>query len=839
MKYYFLIIIIGCFCPFGFAQETVVKGRVMEKGKPESLPFVSIYFKGTQKGVSSDFEGNFLLKANVQADSVVFSYMGYKTITRKIQRGQTQVLQIEMEPDSKMMNEVVIIAGENPALRIVKKAAENRGRNSQQSLKAYSFSSYTKVDVSMDNISEKMKNNRMFKPIKSLFDTANQIINEEGKYILPIFVSETYSKFYQQNDPWQQKEIIEASNINGFWVDQGSYVLDMMGSGLLEFNFNQNWIRFLAKDFMSPIADGGNAFYIYTLRDSTFIDGVKCYEIRLNLRREEDLGFLGTMWIADSSFAIKRIDVEIAPSANINFLDRLKIQQEMTQVPSGAWLPSKTRGIIDLAELGQQASGFVAKMYRANQQFTINQQQPSSFFDAPVVRDEHMLDHDSDYWNTIRTEPFSVTEKQMINMIDSVKKVPVVKSYLEVIQLIVEGYYRKNKIDYGPYLFLFGYNEVEQFRMRLGFKTNNNFSKKWFLRSYVAYGFGDERFKYGLGIDRVLSYKHWTTLGFQHKNDFEILGITDPTTTPLHGGAGSNLFAALSFANPGSRINRSIDYRMVLLTQPKRDWTFRTTLQHTYYQPLGSFVFAYKNNPGLGIAPDNLESDITYSCVTFEARYAYKEIMVQRGMDRVQMQRPVLPALTFLYTQGLQGILNSQFNYQKFEFNISQHINTGILGNADYSITAGKIYGTLPYPLLEVSKGNATIIYSDMNFSLMNLYEFVADEYVSARYIQHFEGLFFNRIPGIRSWKLRNFGLVKAASGSLSNQNFALMPATDGEGTPVSPVYRFKDVPYVEVGYGIENILRFGTLGVIHRLTYRDNVNVRNWGINAGITVRF
>ena len=141
--------------------------------------------------------------------------------------------------------------------------------------------------------------------------------------------------------------------------------------------------------------------------------------------------------------------------------------------------------------------------------------------------------------------------------------------------------------------------------------------------------------------------------------------------------------------------------------------------------------------------------------------------------------------------------------------------------------------------MLEVMRGNTSIIAGDNNFSLMNLYEFVADEYVHMWYVQHFEGLFFNRVPVLRDWKQRNYAVVKAAYGHLTNQNKGLYPATNLEGKLLSPVYEFKNEPYLEVGYGVENILRVITLGVVHRLTYRNNINVRKWGVNVGFVFQF
>lgn len=60
-------------------QETVINGRVLEKGKPEPLPFVSVQFKGTKTGTTTNFDGYFTLRTNVAVDSLIVSYIGYKT----------------------------------------------------------------------------------------------------------------------------------------------------------------------------------------------------------------------------------------------------------------------------------------------------------------------------------------------------------------------------------------------------------------------------------------------------------------------------------------------------------------------------------------------------------------------------------------------------------------------------------------------------------------------------------------------------------------------------------------------------------------------------------------
>jgi hypothetical protein len=839
LKFIFLLLSISVFAQ----QETIVKGRIMEKGKPEALPFVSVMFKGTKVGTTSNFDGYYQLKTTQEVDTLLVSYVGYKTKRIAVKKGIIQTINIQLETDAHQMSEIVVLAGENPAMRIIKKAQKNRAIYDASNLNSFAYDSYSKMDISMNNISEDMRNNVMLRPLKALFDTAHQMKNDEGKYILPLLITEVHSRFYVDNKKQKTKEVIFASNQNGFGVNQGSYLSEMLGASALQFNFNQNWIRILGKDFISPIATGSNAYYIYTLQDSIDIEGIKCYQIRLDLRREQDLGFIGTIWVADSSFALKRIDVDITPKANINFIDRLKIQQEMQASVEGPWVTEKMRVMFDIAQLTKNSSGFIAKLYRSNSKYHINQQHDDSFYDIATDKQEEENGVVSKtYWDSVRTEPFSSVEKQMMNMIDSVQNVPVVKTYVDVIRLITEGYYRKGKLDFGPYVFLIGYDEVESLRVRMGARTNLNFSNRWTLHGYLAYGTKDERLKYGVGAAYLISRKKWSSLSVFHKDDYDILGVTDfnPNTLQRSSGA-SNIFAAINLGVGQSRLNRTVEYRLNFMRQHNQNWSYRVSLDHVYFQPLGRFHFAYIRNPEKPETPDNVSEDYYNTSATIELRFAYKENMVVRNNVRFRLARSRYPELTMTFTQGLKGLLGGNFDYNKLQFNVTHHVTTGFLGNADYSITMGKTLGNLPYPLLDVPRGNATFFYNDINFSLMNLYEFVADEYSQFTYVQHFEGLFTNRIPLLRNWKLRNFAVIKVAYGHLTDANKQLLPksGTDLRGFALSPVHEFKNEPYVEAAYGFENIFRLLSLSMVHRLTYLDNPNVRKWGINLGLKFNF
>jgi hypothetical protein len=95
----------------------------------------------------------------------------------------------------------------------------------------------------------------------------------------------------------------------------------------------------------------------------------------------------------------------------------------------------------------------------------------------------------------------------------------------------------------------------------------------------------------------------------------------------------------------------------------------------------------------------------------------------------------------------------------------------------------------------------------------------------------YFEGFFFNKIPGVRKLKLRELITVKAVMGGMTADN----RAANALNTFTVP----NRIPYVEVGAGIENILKLFRVDFIWRATYRNNPYVGNFGIRAGMSVSF
>ncbi len=462
--------------------ETLITGKIQDERTKEALPYVSIGFKGYPGGTTSDFEGRFKIISKQDVDTLIVTYVGYVPYKIRIKKGVSQNLLIELNEHTFEMREAIIRPGINPALRIIDAARENKKLINQDEIASYQYNSYSKVDISLSNISEEMKNSKVFKPLKTLFDTIHQMHNSEGKHILPVFVSETFSKYYYLKSIGKGKEVIEGSKYSGIGIEANSYLMDLMGGQLHHYNLNKNYLRILNKDFISPMADAAHYYYIFSLLDSLEIDGIKCYKIQLNLRRKQDLGFEGLLWIADGSFALKQIDLTVGKDANVNFVQRIKIQQEMQATKGGPWITSKSRIIFDFERLQKNGSGMVAGFYNAYTNIETDIGINNEFFDYPVVTLENASEKDKDtaYWEVKRTESLTSIEQEMFDKVDSVNNLPIVKTYVEVAHTLVEGYKRIGKLDWGPYMNILSYNKVEGLRLRLGFKTNYDFRKNLF-----------------------------------------------------------------------------------------------------------------------------------------------------------------------------------------------------------------------------------------------------------------------------------------------------------------------------------------------------------------------
>ncbi|MBR9913841.1 MAG: SusC/RagA family TonB-linked outer membrane protein [Algicola sp.] len=98
---------------FSFAQEKTITGTVTSAGDGLPLPGVSVIVKGTSRGVQTDFDGIYSIKANT-GETLVFSYVGTKTVEKVV--GSASKIDVSLAEDLTALEEVVIEAYSNNAI---------------------------------------------------------------------------------------------------------------------------------------------------------------------------------------------------------------------------------------------------------------------------------------------------------------------------------------------------------------------------------------------------------------------------------------------------------------------------------------------------------------------------------------------------------------------------------------------------------------------------------------------------------------------------------------------------------------------------------------------------
>jgi hypothetical protein len=815
------------------AQETAVSGKVTDANSGDPIPFANLLFKGTSIGTTTDFEGNFLLKTKTPVDSLIASYIGYKVRTKVVKKGITQTINFQLEEEATRLKETVVLAGENPAFDILRKVSDNKKEHDKRKLAAYEYETYTKIEIDIDNMSEKFRQRGIMKKITPVMDSIDRIAGEDGKPVLPMFISENVSKLYYRDSPQLRTEKIKNSKITGVGIEDGDAITQFVGSSFQEYNFYQNWLNIVSKDFISPIADAWKLYYEYDLTDSVYIGNHYCYRIDFFPKSPQDLAFTGTVWITKGEYALKQIEVTVGKQANLNFIEKIKIQQELEPTGDGPWLPVKNRVLIDVGEFSDKMPGLLAKFYTSNKNFKTNKIRDPSFYSQSIVVDEEAyLNKEEDFWDSLRHEPLSETEKSVYAMIDTLKNLPVVKTYTDIIMTIVNGYYEVGKIEIGPYLSFFSVNNIEGVRLQAGFRTHERFSKKWILGAQLGYGFKDEKIKYSLNVQRIISRKHWTTFSARTRSDVARIGVDDEALADNY-----TFLAAQRFGNfrrgyyfKESRFNWQREFF--------KGFSQRFAFRYNTFTP--TFNFGYYRNPD---DPASVAETFQTAELIVEARYAKDEMFIQGQNTRYSLGTTRWPVLTLRYIHGFRDILSSDLDYNKVKLSISQPIKYGVLGNAQLELAGEYIFDALPYPLLSYHLGNETPIWTSVTFNLMNFGEFVSDSYASAQYRHNFEGFLLNRIPLMRKLKWRLVASANVLYGGLSKKNRELLIddniLPDGRETlPVGFLERGK--PYVEVGYGVENIFKFFRVDFVHRLTYLDynpDVKTRKFGILFGVQI--
>lgn len=801
-----------------YSQKTEVHGVVVDKQTNEGIPFANVQFKGTKVGTSTDLDGRYSLETYYASDSLMVSCIGYANKAIAVKKDISQKIDFHMLEASLELATAEIVAEEeyeNPAHPIIRNVLKNKKINNREKLSAYEYESYNKVEFDLNNISDEFRNRKILKPFEFVFENMD---STEEKVFLPIFMTESLSDFYYRKAPKNEKEIIKATKVSG--VENNS-VSQFLGDMYQNVNIYSNNIVVFGKSFVSPISNSGFAFYKYYLMDSTYIDNKWCYQIKFLPKRKQELTFDGEIWVNDTTYAIKRVEASIAEDANINFIYGLDVKQEYDEVEKEVWMLTEDKLTVDF-NITNKTTGFYGRKTTTYRDFEINKVREDEFYQglSDVIVEEGSGDKGKEFWEEARHVELTENEVSVYSMVDSIQTIPQFKSIIDVITLFVSGYKVIGHIEIGPYYTLYSYNPVEGNRFRLGGRTSNKFSTRLMIEGYGAYGLRDRQYKYGGGVTYIINKNPRMQVYVGGKKDIEQLGQAEGAFRE------DNVLSSLFRRNPADKLTDVVQLKASL----EREWFYgysnKIIFNHRVLKPLGSLVYQRFNDEKT-IEPVN---DITTTEVSLYTRFAYKEKFVSGEFERISLGTKY-PILELVYTYGIPNMLESDYEFQKLVLRVKDKIRLGPFGYVRVGVEAGKIWGDLPYPLLQLHQGNETFFYDEAAFNTMNYFEFVSDEWASASLTYHLDGLIFNKIPLLRKLKLREVVSGKAVVGDFNpgNENELLLP----ENTFTL------SKPFVEGAVGVENIFKFLRVDALYRLSYLDNPDIVKFGFRAMLQFDF
>lgn len=797
-----------------FAQQTKVSGIVTDGVTGEPMPFVKVRFYDSKIGTITDTSGYYEMETYYATDSLVFIFSGYLTQTIEITKDAAQTVNMGMLTMTADIMEVIVRPpDEFPSTTLHKKVVQNKPINNKEKLKAYEYEVYNKVQFDLNNIGEKFMERGLVKRLDMVMDYLDSA--ENGKSYLPVILSESISDYYFKKDPKKKKEVVSATHITGI---ENIQMNQFMGDMYVDINVYDNYINMFNKAFVSPIADFARSYYKFYLEDSMFIDKQWCYKLTFKPKRTGDMTFEGELWIHDTTYAVKQVKGNISPWANINYVQDMYFEQNFEMVENEVWMMTNEKIIADFKlTKNTDLYGFYARKNSSRRNFKINYPRTDEFYksDNTVEFLDEAKTRSDAYWAEHRHNSLSFQENAIGEMVDSLNNTPFFKRLKNITYFVSTGYYPVNKIEIGNIFNAVSVNPVEGFRSGIAIRTSNKFSRRIEFGGKLYYGVLDERFKYGGSIRYNITPKKRGMLTTYYNNDLEQIGAS-----PSASSVGST-FGTVFRTGPLDKLTFVQKTGVNLEKDFGKDFVLYGAFDWKQYTPLGKANYI-KIDPLSGI--NDTISRITTSEITLRFRWAKDEEFISGAFDRSSV-RSRYPILSVQGIFGVKGLIGSNYEYQRVEVSLDHSTPIGVLGNIKYGVTAGKIFGTAAYPFLKVHEGNQSYYLYKNSFNMLNFFEFISDQYVGAYIENHWQGLFFDRIPLIKKLKWRLVTTGRATYGSIS-------PRHSGEMLLPSFTKQFGNVPYAEVSIGIENIFKLFRVDAFYRATHQIPGS-NPWGIRV------
>ncbi|MEO8886877.1 MAG: DUF5686 family protein [Mucilaginibacter sp.] len=827
------------------AQTAVISGTITDANDKETLPFVNITFPGTIEGaVRSKTDGTYSISNPKGHSQIRFSFVGYKDVVLPIEPGKSQHINVTMQPVVSQLNQVDISSTrngryrnrDNPAVELIRKVIANKDKNRPENYNYIEYREYDKMLFALNNVSNTLVDKKFFRKYKFVLDNRDST-TIPGKSLLPVFLTEKLSQYYYRKNPEDEKTIVLGKKDvdYGAAIDNDgieSYLKNMYA----KVDIYDNDIFIITHNLRSPIADDAPTWYKFFITDTiTTEKNQKLVELSFTPRNTADLLFEGKIYITlDGNYAVEKDKLGVNKDINLNYVKTMTIEQSFEQNPDGHYHLSKSNIIADFGINKKKNGGFFGIRTITYGNYIVDQPHPDTTYtikSAETELSDEVKNRSDQFWAKNRLDTLTTAESKVYKNIDSLKDMPSFKRTVDIATLILAGYKSFNTFEVGPSNTFYSFNPIEGLKLRLGGRTTPELSKRYYFETYAAYGFKDERWKYFLSgtysINDKSIYKfpqNYIRASFQR--DTKIPGLN------LQFVQQDNFLLSFKRGVNDKYLYNDF-YRLDYVHEYENHFSYSLGFHNLKQAPAGSLYF----NNVFGNTPS-----ITTTEASLNLRYAPNEKFYQGKIYRIPIAGKY-PIISLDYIAGLKNVFGGDYGYQSIHLRLDKRVYLSQFGFADVTLEGGKIFGQVPYPLLNIFAANQTYAYSLYSYNLMNFLEFVADHYATVNIDQHFMGFFFNKIPLFKKLKWREVVSFKGAWGGVSDlnnpslhSNLYQFPVT-GTGQPIT--YALGSTPYLEGSIGVENIFKLIRVDLVRRFNYLDHPEVSKMGIRVRLKFDF
>jgi len=231
-------------------------------------------------------------------------------------------------------------------------------------------------------------------------------------------------------------------------------------------------------------------------------------------------------------------------------------------------------------------------------------------------------------------------------------------------------------------------------------------------------------------VNIVLNRRHEVSLGALYTYDLEETGGTkffDDSDNFLTGQNWRNFL--IQHMNPTKNFTTTLGFRLL------RDFKFGLGFHVKTKEASDGYLYQLAASEGTVVAQD----EFRFTQVSAGFRFAFREEFIVTKRSRMSLGTKY-PVLWLEYTRGIEGFLDGEYGYNRFDAKVEKSFYTKYLGRTSFMIRGGFIDRAIPATDLYNGHGSYRFftLFAPNSFATMRMNEFLSDRYIALYFTHNF-----------------------------------------------------------------------------------------------------